>query len=190
MGRGRRIAAVAWIAILAITGGFQFYRDAPVDATIFCLLAAALLADLLGAFRRVPLRNVALHRALMLGSAVIAAGLLAFSPRHGVIDAAVVAIAGLLALLVAWPDHAGDVSAPLPPSRGFVRTAWLWAGVLLAICFWELAMYILGSVSGRSAFPALSDLLDPLVENPLGRILFVMVWVLAGIALLRRGATQ
>ena len=181
---------MAWIAILAITGGFQFYRDAPVDATVFCLLAAGLLADLLGAFRRIPLRNLAIHRALVVGSAVIVAGLLAFSPRHGVIDAAVVAIAGVLALLVAWPDHAGDLAAPATPSSGFVRTAWLWAGVLLAICLWELAMYILGSVGGRSAFPALSDLLDPLVENSAGRILFVLGWVLAGVALVRRGVTR
>ena len=51
-------------------------------------------------------------------------------------------------------------------------------------------MYILGNVDhGRAVHPALSDLLDPAVDTPIGRVLAVAAWVLGGLALLRRART-
>lgn len=176
--------AAAWIAILALTGGFQFFRGAPVDACVFLALALALLLDAAGAFRRLPSFSWAPPRYPLLAAAVIAAGVLAFTPRHGLADGIVFAVGGLLVLFLAWPTRAPAAS----PAAGSTRTAILWSAALVAVCIWELTMYLLGTfVGGRTAFPALSDLLDPLVENPIGRILFVAVWILGGVGLLRRG---
>jgi hypothetical protein len=51
-------------------------------------------------------------------------------------------------------------------------------------------MYFLGlNASGRTEFPALSDLLDPVLDNPVGRILAIVAWLAGGVALSRRGRT-
>jgi hypothetical protein len=53
-------------------------------------------------------------------------------------------------------------------------------------------MYILGTVSpgGRAAYPALSDLLNPLLDVPAARVVFVTVWLLGGVFLVRRATTR
>jgi hypothetical protein len=68
------------------------------------------------------------------------------------------------------------------------RTAALWSGAGILVCLWELSMYLLGTFApgGRAAHPALSDLLDPLMDNQVLRLVFVAGWVLAGVFLLRR----
>jgi hypothetical protein len=67
------------------------------------------------------------------------------------------------------------------------RAATLWACVGIAVCLWELTMFFLGAYVDRYAFPALSDLLDPLLDRPIGRILFAAAWLVGGVALMRRG---
>ncbi|MES2172101.1 MAG: hypothetical protein V4479_15490 [Actinomycetota bacterium] len=97
---------------------------------------------------------------------------------------------GLLALIVVWPSASAD--APTAMTARIARTAALWAGVGVALCLWELTMYMLGSYlpAGRTGFPALSDLLDPMLNTPVGRIVFVVAWLLCGVGLLRRGRAR
>ena len=68
------------------------------------------------------------------------------------------------------------------------RAAIAWTILGLALVLWELAMYFLGcGQDGRTAFPALSDILDPILNNPIGRFLGVVAWLAGGVALTRRG---
>ena len=65
----------------------------------------------------------------------------------------------------------------------------LWAAAGVALCLWELASFFLAmpSPAAESAHPPLSDLIDPIFANPLGRAGCAALWLLAGAALLRRG---
>ena len=180
----------AWVAILILTGGFQIYRGAPVDGAVFLAMAGALILDLAGILPEPQTTEWRPSRIILIGVLGAAAVVLALTPRHGIGDGIAIAVSGILVFLVAWPqrdapagsDEPGNVWTPR-----MRRAATLWACVGIAVCLWELTMFFLGAYVDRSAFPALSDLLDPLLDQPIGRILFAAGWLVGGVALMRRG---
>jgi hypothetical protein len=202
-----RLRAVAspWTVILILTGGFQYYRGAPVDGTIFIALAAALVLDALGL---IPLDAVHARRparSLVFVIALVFTTLLVLAPPNGLIDQLTLAIIGLAALAVAWPESAPEAvraSVPGSPaqrsegthrrSSAFTRAAVLWAALGVAVCVWEMVAFFMGPVNTPAAFahPTLSSLFEPLVGWPPGRFVFVSVWLLGGAALLRRGRSS
>ncbi|MCU1423510.1 MAG: hypothetical protein JWN36_3161 [Microbacteriaceae bacterium] len=175
--------------MLVLTGSFQLYRAAVADAVVFFAMAALLLVSLTGILDRFDGRRVQPRRLVLVVGIAIAAGVLVASPRHSVADAIVVSAAGVAALAVAWPNPA--VEGGRVADARIRRTAILWAIAGLLFCAWELATYFLGyGMEGRTAYPALSDLLDPVLNTPLGRVVGVAAWIAGGIALLRRGHPQ
>jgi hypothetical protein len=178
----------AWVTILILTGGFQIYRGAPVDGAVFLAMAVALILDLSGVLPAMRDREWRPSRVILVCVLGASALVLALTPRHGIGDGVAIAVSGILVFLVAWPqpdnrDAAGKQSWT-PRLR---RAATLWACVGIAVCLWELTMYFLGTYVDRYAFPALSDLLNPLLDHPIGRILFAAAWLVGGVALMRRG---
>jgi hypothetical protein len=188
-----------WIAILVLCGSFQIYRGAPIDGAFFLGAGLALLADAAGwlrALERYPLPRVRLAAQVALGAIVVA--VITFAPQWGVADLAVVCVVGATALVVAWrgdgmelpasdSERAGDDARAL---RGAVRrSAVLWAAAGVFLCLWELSSFFLAmpSAAAENAHPPLSDLIDPIVANPLGRAVCAALWIVGGAALLRRG---
>ena len=194
------LAQSVWIVIMVLTGSFQFNRGAIADGIVFVGLAVALVADALRWLPPVRTREWILPRRALLLALAVAAVVLALTPRHGLADGVVLAVSGILALVVTWPDHprganpqeAKRQQPPTPWTKRMTRSAILWSSVGVAACLWELTMYLLGTFqpAGRNDFPALSDLLDPLLQSPVARILFVAAWLLGGVALSRRGRTR
>ncbi len=180
----------AWIAILVLIGGFQLFRGAITDAAVFLALAVALVADTIGWLPAIRRRESRLPWIVVVIALVVAAAVLVLTPRHGLGDQLVLIASGLLVLIVVWPSAPSGTVSPM--TARLARTAALWAAVGIALCLWELAMYLLGTFlpGGRTSFPALSDLLNPLIDSPAGRIVFVVAWLLGGVALLRRGRTR
>jgi hypothetical protein len=193
------LRSAPWIAIVALTAAVQFVRAAPLDGVVFCAVAAALLADALGILPQ--LGPVARPGALpVLVGALTAGALLALTPRHGVIDGIVLVGAGVAALATGWPglrpaarpDHPRR-RAPRPGDATAVRrTAILWAAVGVATCLWELTSFVLQRVQPqqKAQHPAISDLLDPALDQLWFRALFVAGWIALGIALLARGGRR
>jgi hypothetical protein len=150
-------------------------------------MAVALILDLTGilpAPRTAEWRPSRIILICVLGAAAL---VLALTPRHGVGDGVAIAVSGILVFLVAWPQHDASVTGDKTWTPRMRRAATLWACVGIAVCLWELTMYFLGTYVDRYGFPALSDLLDPLLDNPIGRILFAAAWLVGGVALMRRG---
>ena len=176
----------AWVAILILTGGFQIYRGAPVDGGVFLAMAVALILDLSGVLPAPRNREWRPSRVILICVLGAAALVLALTPRHGIGDGIAIAVSGILVFLVAWPQQE-EPGADTGWSPRMRRAATLWACVGIAVCLWELAMYFLGTYVDRHAFPALSDLLNPLLDHPIGRILFAAAWLVGGVALMRRG---
>jgi hypothetical protein len=188
-------AVVAWIFVLAAIGGFQFFRGELVDGLVFTIIAAALIADAFALLRWVEKRRWSVNRWFVAVAAVCAGVVMIFTPRHGLADLLLFAVIGLLALSYAWPNPSGAATTERRPHVSgvpFRRSASLWAIVGIAACLWELTVYLLGNLlpGGRASHPALSDVLDPLVDGWAGRIVFVGLWIVGGIALLRRAAER
>ncbi|MFP3465190.1 hypothetical protein [Leifsonia sp. SIMBA_070] len=196
-GRAAAVTRLAWVAVLVLTAVFHVIRGAPVDALIYGAGAVLLALDQLG-WLRVPLRlraeSGAVSRRLVVGVLIgVAALTLALSPLYGGADTAVVVGIGLLLLPVAWADRAepAALDSPTPDAerRAVRRAAVLWSAVIAAGCAWEIAAFFLGRglPDREQEFPALSDLLDPLIAWPPARAVLVALWLLGGYALVRRG---
>lgn len=182
---------VGWIGVLVITAVFHAVRGAPVDAAIYASGAVVLTLDALG-WLRVPLRMPAardtVSRRVLVGTLIAVASLtLGFTQLYSPADTAIVVGFGVLLLPVAWADRARAEAGP--PGSAVRRAAVLWSIVLVAGCVWEIGVYFLGRdlTGSENAYPALSDLIDPLLAWPPARVLLVACWLLGGYALLRRG---
>ncbi|MCU1525404.1 MAG: hypothetical protein JWO18_2298 [Microbacteriaceae bacterium] len=182
----RRLVA-PWTLILIATGLFQLFRGAPVDAAFFLCIAALLVADAAGLVRVAGTGQPRL--AVLLGAAAVLGTLLVLAPRHGAVEGLIAAGIGVSVLLFAWPSHDGHTDVPGVTTEALRRAAILWAAIGVACCLWEVASFLLGLASPEAAaeHPSISLLLDPVVDTTLGRIVFIALWLLGGIALLRRG---
>jgi hypothetical protein len=190
--RRRLVPALPWIAILAITATVQFVREAPFDGVVFAVVGLALLID---ALRLVPQAGRLARPALLptLVGAVAVGALLVFTPRHGVVDGIVLAGLGLAVLPYAWAgvrSRTGQRERRAADPRAIRRTAVAWAVTGVATCVWELTSWILGRVLPEQAalqHPAISDILDPALDQLWFRAVFVAAWIALGLALVTRG---
>ena len=188
---GRRmLRAAPWLAILLITGTVQFVRNAPWDGVIFLTVAAVLAVDVV---RPLPSwRRPRVGRKFVVWLVVAAVGLLlVLMPRHGVGEGIVAIAIGLTALLFAWPDR--PASPRVADDRTIRRTGVLWAITALAVCVWELTSFVLGRVmpGGVVEHPAISDLINPVLDVDWGHAVFAAAWLAFGVLLLvpwRKGA--
>lgn len=186
--RSVKLTIAAWITILILTGSFQFYRGAVADGVVFLAMGLALIVGETGILSRLDGKALRPRRLVVAIVLAIDAIVVVLTPRHGYADGIVIAASGALVFLVAWPNEPETDQAKETWSPRLTRAAVAWAILGIAFCFWELAMYFLGyGQDGRTAFPALSDILDPVLNNPIGRFLGAAAWLAGGIALTRRG---
>jgi hypothetical protein len=191
-----------WIGILGLTSCFQFFRGAPADGAVFLAAALALTLDTLGALRfahtaRMPRRLVAFS----VGAIIVA--LLTLLPRYSFADGVIIAGIGLTLIPFAWPnplvervrvpgtaDPRAEAASAWP--RPLRRAAILWSALGVALCLWELGSFFLGMPSAEAEFahPPLSDLIGPVLDNPLARAAGAALWLAGGAALLRRGRQE
>lgn len=185
----RRLAR-PWTIILVITGLFQVFRGAPIDGAFFLAVAVVLLAD---EFGLVVLPAVGppfgrVGRSILAGVAAVLGALMVLAPRHGLVEGLIVSAIGLTVLLFAWPDPRPADAAPASLRRAGI----LWAIIAVAVCLIEVVSFLLGvpSEAAKFAHPSISLLLDPALDTIEGRIVFTALWLVVGIALLRRGTRR
>jgi hypothetical protein len=187
-----------WIGVLVLTCGFQFFRGAPMDGMVFAVAGLLLIADLFGVLSFVRIPSPRPRRVVSIGAGVVLALLLTFLPRYSVADGIVLVAIGLTLVPFVWADPPGRMHEEQDADeegtkdaarRAITRTAILWSAVGVLLCIWELAAFFLAMPSPDAEYkhPPLSDLIDPIMDNPLGRFACVALWLLAGVGLLRRG---
>jgi hypothetical protein len=181
----RRVAQ-PWTLILVATGLFQVLRGAPIDGAFFLVVAIVLMMDALG-WVGGPNR-ARLRRGIVIGAAAALGALMVIVPRHGIVEGVIVSAIGLSVLFFAWPTP-GDTDAAPAPLR---RSAVLWSVIGVVCCLLEVSSFLLGlpSAEAKLTHPSISLLLDPVLDTPEGRVGFTALWLLSGIALLRRGRAR
>jgi hypothetical protein len=191
--------SIPWIAILALTATFHFYRGVPIDGWIFLTLAVALAGDRVRKSRTIrrtvaPEHSNAPTRARMwlVGGTLAAVTVLVWAvlllaPQTSIGVPAVVGMVGVVMLIVAWPDP--PVAAPRAAGqrRRVRRAAYWWSGVVLFLCLWELGTYFIDrfAPTDEGIYPPLTDLLAPLFTDASSRWFMTALWLVACVALLR-----
>ncbi len=176
-------ATILWTGVLSIMSGFQLWRGAFVDGVLFAGIVLMLVIDRLTGGRIVIIRRAAdAPRWVIIGVGVIIGVVLVVAPRHSTPIAFAMAIAGALAVVLAWTPSGKRPERPAPAYR---RSAVTWSLLGVALCVWEAAAYIASVSGGGDDFPTISVLLDPVVEIPLGRALFAGLWIVGGLTLVQ-----
>jgi hypothetical protein len=184
------LGAIAWLAILVVISIVQVARKQWIDALIFAVAVVLLGAEALGLLRRLAaLPRPTLPIAVSVGAAA-AVGLV-LVPRHSPAAGLVMIAIAVAAALSTWPQPAG-AEKPTPWPHALRMLGWWWAIVGIVACVWEIVQVTVGGlvVNGRETHPALSDLLNPLLDDPVGKVLFVALWVAFGVFLVRRGVRR
>ena len=174
-----------WLGVLSIMAVFQLWRGAWVDGGIFVALLAVLIVDTLSGGRIALVRRpVMLRRTTIVMSAAVVAAVLIVAPRHGIVVMVTMVMVGVAVAILAWP---ATPDRDRRPDRAYARSSTLFSLVGALFCLWEAFAYILSNTlpGFNDAFPTISVLLDPVVGDAAGRTFFVIVWVVAGLALIR-----
>ena len=185
-----------WIAICFLCGSFQIYRGAPIDGLFFLGAALALVADSAGMLHAVDRYRVnpLPWSYSILGCGIVVA-VITLSITWPYLTAAVVVVAGIFAVFVAWSNDSREVALTrdeITERRARRRAAIAWCALGVLLCLWELTAFFLGAPSPEESFehPALTDLVEPLVVSGWGRLIGATLWVAGGVALVRRGYSR
>jgi hypothetical protein len=179
-GRALRWPVVCWLIILVLIGIVQVVRGDVFDTVAFAVAVVLVIASIL-----LPQRaGRGVHTSVIAITSTVLAVAVALLPRHSPGMVAAVLVTGVVALIAGW---AGTASAVHRWTPGLHRLAVAWAVILVVGCLWELAQFIVGRLAPTQPSFALSDLVDPLLDVPLGKAVFAMAWLACGVFLVLRG---
>jgi hypothetical protein len=176
------------ILIIVIAGLFHFGRGAEVDGLVFVTVGMALVvAELRDRRETPPPKAPPLDKRWILLGALLCLGYGLLVGRWALASAEVilaVAVPGLLILPLAW--RVGP-----PGERGAPRTKWLWAGVMVLICLWELISFLSQPDAQTDSYdhPTLSAILNPMFGHEPFRVVVLTAWLAIGFWLARRLST-
>ncbi len=173
------------ILIMIIAGLFHFGRGAEVDGLVFVTIGITLVVAELRDRREVlPRRAEPLGRQWILLGALLCLGYGLLVGQWALASAPViiaVAIPGLLILPLAW--RVGPPRANRAP-----RTKWVWAGVMILVCLWELISFLSQPDPQTDSYdhPTLSAILNPMFQHEPFRVVVLIAWLAIGFWLARR----
>ena len=169
-----------WVVIFVGTALFHTWRGSVQDIIIFGLSALLILTQVFG-LHRLGFENQPKFSTWSIATVVaVSAILLYISPRHELVNFLVLlAFIPIGIALVMYRDR------PMDEPREQVLTSrllWGWWAALFALT--ELIAYVGSKLSGDlELFPTISVVLDPVLDQPLGRAVFVALWLTSGVYL-------
>lgn len=172
-----------WLPVLVFVTAFHVNRGSTGDAIIFGLGSFILIAD----WKKwipwhMPERpNVS---GWVIGLVIaVSCSVLFFTERNG--WQAIVLLLALVPIslvMVYYRDHGPKPGA----TKQMTRTKWVWMTLALFMAVSELFAYIFATVYKDDAtYPTISILVNPTLESPWGRAMFLTLWMLIGVGLLQ-----
>lgn len=172
-----------WLPVLVFVTAFHINRGSTGDAIIFGLGSFILIAD----WKKwipwhMPERpNVS---GWVIGLVIaVSCSVLFFTERNG--WQAIVLLLTLVPIslvMVYYRDHGPKPGA----TKQMTRTKWVWMTLALFMAVSELFAYIFATVYKDDAtYPTISILVNPTLESPWGRAIFLTLWMLIGVGLLQ-----
>jgi hypothetical protein len=176
-----------WLPVFVFIVAFHLNRGSIGDAVIFGIGSLLLVADWKHWIPwRMPERPKVSGWVIAL-VLVVSFLILLTTNRNGWQDIVLLlTLAPIALVMVYYRDHGPKPSA----TRVMARTKWIWMTLALSMAVAELFAYIFAAVyKDDRSFPTVSVLVNPVLESPIGRSVFLVLWMLIGVGLLqvRRG---
>lgn len=170
-----------WVVIFVGMALFHIWRESWQDVAIFGVSAILILTQVFGltkiGFEAQPKLSLWQIAPVVALSAIV----LYVSPRHGVENFLVLMFFILVGIGLVFYK---DAERQYPAKRTIRRSRLYWGLWAIGFALNELAAYIGSKMTGSlDGFPTISVLLDPVLNEPLGRAVFVALWLTAGIYL-------
>lgn len=170
-----------WVLIFVGLAFFHLWRQSPQDIIIFGGSALLILTQVFGktswGFAQQPQIKPLPIALVVLG----ASAALYVSERHGAVNFLVLVVFIPIGFVLLFYR---DSAVHPVPKRQVLRSRWvwtLWAGLFALV---ELVAYLGSKLSGDlERYPTISVLLDPILDEPIGRAVFIALWLVSGIYL-------
>jgi hypothetical protein len=172
-----------WLPPMVYVAIFHIMRESWVDAAIFTIGSLLVIADWKKWLKWEMPERPKLSKTPVLLAILLASSILFFSERGGWQDTVLLlALAPIALYMVYYRDH-----GPKPSSTKLMnRTRWLWLTLATILCLSELFAYIWANAfKDDESYPTISIIVNPVLESPYGRGIFLLVWMLIGVGLIQ-----
>lgn len=172
-----------WLPPMIYVVIFHVMRGAYGDAAIFAVGSLVLIADWKKWIQWAMPERPIFGRLPVFIVILVASSVLFFSERGGWQDVTLLLVLAPISLsLVYYRDH-----GPKPSSTTVMnRTRWTWLTLAVIMCVSELFAYIWASAfKDDKTYPTISIIVNPVLESPYGRGIFLALWMLIGVGLLQ-----
>jgi hypothetical protein len=195
--RAARLPRDPALVILVVTGCVHLLRGAPVDAAIFLAVALGLAvaelrpepADAPMPARRPPGRVGPVEAVAVAAGSALFGVVVGSWTRYTAPVMWVVVVVGVLAVAAVWhqPSAPAMAEVPEPPPLGWGALAWV--ALALTWCGWELVSFVheVNVADVSIGHPTLSDIVEPVLDQPVARWVVLALWLAAGYGLVRTG---
>lgn len=181
-----------WVIAFGIGTAFQIWRGATSDAVIFGIATTFLIVNSyfvhqestwkLAWDSRLVGEEVLIPLVSLIGITLY------LSPLHGAIQTWIFLILALVVLTLTWFSDRPEV---IRPDASIFLSAKVWASLGVLTSIWEVLNYVLAGISHDDrTYPTISDLVDPVLRNHLGKMVFLMIWIFTGITFLKPARTE
>ncbi len=172
-----------WLPPMVYVAIFHVMRDSFVDAFIFGVGCLMLIADWKKWIPWAMPERPKVRRVTVLLVIAAASAVLFFSERGGWQDQVLlIALAPIALAMVYYRDH-----GPKPSSTPVMnRTRWAWLVLATFLCVSELFAFIWADAfKDDERYPTISMIVNPVLESPYGRGIFLVLWMLTGVGVLQ-----
>lgn len=178
--------SVLWLVVFVGGAAFQLWRGASIDTLVYTSVALMVIIAVQERFRTPEF--TATRFSIAASILVLSTLIFILFPIHSWPTAIVYLLLVPVLLRIAFRKE----SASSPDSTEALRRSsriWFVIGSLTCIC--ELGNYFASDIThDDKSFPTLTVLVDPIVADNVGKIIFVMVWMAIGMGLFRVSAAQ
>ena len=180
----RKNSRTSTLWIIVFFGGtiFQYWRGSQIDTLIYATVTALLLLASQEIFEIPQLGATSFATSV---SILLACTLVFILSRIHTITSALFYLA-LIPLLLRNMWRSNTISEEEASSPAIRRSSWIWFTIGLLTCLAELGNYFAADVTHNDkAYPTITVLVDPIVADTWGKVVFVIVWAGIGVGLLR-----
>ena len=184
MARANKIKSLSpWASAFGLNFLFQIYRGNLQDIIIFGIAFLLIILESTHALDWIPefkeFRFSKLNRALLFCSGIY----IFLAEPDTTLTLWVFAVNFWIMFLGLW--RRADGGHRQLTARE-LRSAWIWAFLGIALCTWELIAYVLAKINKDDySYPTISVLVEPHINEPAFRAIFVLAWVSIGFLLIR-----